>query len=284
MNFKEWLEFNVVGQSTRPADTAKIWQQNINEKTHINQAEIRQVAKIAASPETFAACLAAKAIGNTKSITIYHQLIDGGLIKGIPQKLKKNATNKAYVAIQTNAVVNCKFKVVNYIGEINVVFPNLEYKSIDEIAFVGMIVHECQHAEDWIMDKLKKYDDGSDDVDMNDYLESVAEARAFGTQVIDMVNILQSEYNMDFNHITDAVVAITDGYSNYATAVVKEFMKLLAVKNEATMVLSPTKGKKEQVIKDLAQVFIQEVSKSCHQAGPFFKEFSRRKGIRDFWV
>jgi hypothetical protein len=166
--------------------------------------------------------------------------------------------------------------VLPRIGEIEIIIPNARYSRIDEVAFVGILNHECQYAEDWIMDHYKEYDDKGL---VDNYLEAFVETRAFAKQVIAMINVLQYEFRMGLPEITEKILAITDHASPYVSAVVKEFLKHVVIQEAATLAM-PVKNP-AKIINKIAQLFIQDIMQPKYDAGLFFKELYRQKGMPD---
>ena len=275
MDFKNFIEFNVIGAATRPKQTADLWKQENPGQNYINNSLIRKITQMVVSPRLYGACQAAALTGKSKIVTIHNQPIDGGLVHGMPSILKKNPVDRAFVVVQTIHGFNCMFEVEHGIGQLHAVFPPLVYDPTNEAALASIIIHESQHAQDWMMDKLQGY--SSETIPMDEYLESPGEVRAFRRQFFALIDILESEYHMPWGIITAAILEITEKHSAYAVEVVKEFMRLVETDRPAletmTMTVPAAHGTKEQVISQLAQLFIQNTEK--HKAGPFLEKLRK---------
>lgn len=292
--FKNWLEYGVTGSATNPKRTAEKWWHSIPTTKYIDEGLIDRIARGAANSQLNAKLYVARQLHlsgqgpKPKQIKIFKQKIDGTLLKNIPPEFKKRELDEASIFVQAEYRPTFVFGAYadgeKLIGEIIILLIPMPYYPDDVPALAAAIMHETQHAEDFLLGKLATKRNVDVQMTMDEYLESEDEARAFTRQVMSLLAALQHSYQLPWNEVTDKIVDIIEnshgGGGKYATEVVREFMRIINRPTANEGVATMPRTSEQQLLTQIATKFVQQVNK--RPARKFLTELGRQKGV-DFY-
>jgi len=297
MGFKQFLERD-------EKDIAQKWIKEIPPKTNrINRDECYRFAGLMADRETNKAMIEAALQSQQKEVKTYNKLLVGGLLRIYADEITTRFPLAAKLRKGNGfvrSIGNPMFSFIPHDGSLVIISPPHNYNPIDVLALFSIVYHESRHAYDFAIGVLKP-EDTVPNMSFDEFMNQRAEARAYGDQIIilieEMMSMFQIDYQTAIQHVETVISQGAFGFDEKVLWFAKIYLKVLKEnpklvtqrKTEATLeelvsMQKPTAQQTQQI-----QVKVLEIMKLLakwawfYDASNFFKAYSKQKGI-DFYA